>query len=304
MTHTVRTFMLGGSALLIAACAERISGAGDSDLLDAAFISAPLGFESTASSFTTANGTLGAAFLPAGSGRRDGRGPSGLPGGHAFMGGGFGDDFLGGPPDGRRPFEHRGLPSTCTFAAGTGVVTCAPETHDGLTISRTFVFKDASSKAQAAKDSTTFSVTSHTDIAGTKTRRDGGKTTVKHVSDQTVTGLAYNSTQRTINGASSGTESSTGTDSAGAFSVARAIGDTTRGIVIPIATGAPTFPTAGTVIRSMTAVVTYTGKTPITSTRREVITYDGSATAKLTITRDGTTKNCTIALPRGRPTCS
>jgi hypothetical protein len=39
------------------------------------------------------------------------------------------------------------------------------------------------------------------------------------------------------------------------------------------------------------------------SSRREVITYDGSATAKLVITRDGTTKTCSLPLPHGRPVC-
>ena len=122
--------------------------------------------------------------------------------------------------------------------------------------------------------------------------------------DRTVSGLASTSTQRTVNGTSAGTEATTGKDSAGTFSVARVIGDTTAGIVIPIASGKPSYPTAGSVIRSMRATITYTGKTPTTASRREVVTYDGSATAKLVITRDGVTKNCTIALPRGRPACS
>ena len=54
----------------------------------------------------------------------------------------------------------------------------------------------------------------------------------------------------------------------------------------------------------MTATVTIGTAAAQTTTRREVVTYDGSATAKLTITQDGTTKSCTIALPRGRPSCS
>jgi len=58
------------------------------------------------------------------------------------------------------------------------------------------------------------------------------------------------------------------------------------------------------VIRTMTATVTFAGATPITASRREVITYDGSATAKVVITINGEVKNCTMALPRGRPSCS
>ena len=38
--------------------------------------------------------------------------------------------------------------------------------------------------------------------------------------------------------------------------------------------------------------------------RREVITYDGSATAKVEITENGTTRNCTRPLPRGQLSCS
>jgi hypothetical protein len=48
---------------------------------------------------------------------------------------------------------------------------------------------------------------------------------------------------------------------------------------------------------------TVAGSTATTRERREVIEYDGSATAKVTITHDGTTKNCTISLPGGRPNC-
>jgi hypothetical protein len=232
-----------------------------------------------------------------------------LGGGHDFMGGGFGEDFLGGVPGGGRPFEHgeRGgtvLSSSCTFSASTGIVTCAAETHDGITINRTIVYKTASGAAQAARDSTTNSITTHISATGARTRRDSSVTTVNHTSDLTVTGLASTATQRTVNGASAGTETTTGKDTAGSFTVARVIGDTTSGIIIPIASGKPTYPTAGTVIRSMTATLTYTGKAPASSSRREVVTYDGTATAKLVITQDGTTKNCTIPLPRGRPTCS
>jgi len=74
--------------------------------------------------------------------------------------------------------------------------------------------------------------------------------------------------------------------------------------VIPVVTSGTTYPTAGTVIRAMQASLTYTGQTPTTVSRREVITYDGTATAKIVITENGTTRNCTRALPRGELTCS
>jgi hypothetical protein len=59
----------------------------------------------------------------------------------------------------------------------------------------------------------------------------------------------------------------------------------------------------GTVIRVMNASFTVTGASPVTASRREVITYDGSSTATIVITINGDTKTCTMALPKGRPVC-
>jgi hypothetical protein len=296
--------MIGSAAVITAACAERISGTLGTDLLDAAFTSIPLGFESTANSFSgSSSDGSGQAFMPDG-GRHGGRGPSGMIGGFDFMGGGFGGDFIGGHLGGGRPFDRGGLPSACTFSASTGIVTCPTETRGGLTITRTAIFKTASGTAQASFDSTTNSVTNHIEVAGTITRRDSIKTTVSHKSDQTVTGFVKGSTQRTVNGTSAGTESTTGTDSSGTFTVARVVGDTTSGLIIPLSTSGPSFPTAGSIIRSMQVTLTYSGKSPVTASRREVVTYDGSGRATIVITQNGTTKNCTVQLPHGRPTCS
>jgi hypothetical protein len=132
-------------------------------------------------------------------------------------------------------------------------------------------------------------------------------TTVNNASDQTVTGLAQGSTQRTVNAASRGQESTTGTSSRGAFTASRTVGDTTRGLVVPVRTAgstSPTYPTAGTVIRSMQATLAFQGQSQVTASRREVVTYDGSATAKVTITENGTTRTCTRPLPRGPLSCS
>lgn len=129
-------------------------------------------------------------------------------------------------------------------------------------------------------------------------------TSVNDASDRTVTGLAKGSTQRTVNGTSKGQESTTGESSRGKFTATRVAGDTTTGVIIPVSTDGKSYPTAGKVIRAMQATLTYEGQTATTVTRREVVTYDGSATAKVVITENGTTKNCTRPLPRGPLTCS
>jgi hypothetical protein len=126
---------------------------------------------------------------------------------------------------------------------------------------------------------------------------------VQSSSDRTVSGLAQGSTQRTVNGTSSARESSTGTNDTGDYTVLRIAGDTTRNVIVPVNSDSIRYPIAGTITRSMQATLTYSGQSPTTSSRREVITYNGSNTATVVITRNGETKTCTLPLPRGRLNC-
>ena len=126
---------------------------------------------------------------------------------------------------------------------------------------------------------------------------------VSSTSDRTVSGLAQGSTERTVNGTSAGDESTTGTTSRGNFAATRSVADTTRDVVVPVQANTRTYPTAGTVIRVIEATLTYEGEAPVTLSRREVVTYDGSATAQVTITENGETRNCTRPLPHGPLTC-
>ena len=218
------------------------------------------------------------------------------------MGGGLFGPFFG---DG--PGHLIRSDSSCTYSATTGLVTCGPTTtRDGLVVTRVSKYTTAAGATQAKIDSTTNTATTTVTVKGTATRRDSSKSVVDQSSTQTVTGLTKGSTQRTVNGASAGTETTTGTSTQGAFTSKRVTGDTVKAVVIPVPSStstSPTYPTAGTVIRAMSATVTITGQSPATSTRREVITYDGTATAKVVITQDGTTQNCTLPLPHGRLTC-
>jgi hypothetical protein len=225
-----------------------------------------------------------------------------------LMGGGMGAEFMGSGGIGRGahrgPFAMR-IDSTCTVASSG--VTC-PRTNTGLTATTVYTITDAAGAAQTKIDNiTTNTVRARTTVSGTTTRgRDGASVTatVNNTSDRTVSGLAASSTQRTVNGTSAGSENTSGTNRDGqTFTAVRVSFDTTAGLVIPVSTTAQTYPTAGKVVRRMKVTTTVAGGTPSVRERREEITYDGSATAKLSITADGTTKSCTMALPRGRPNC-
>jgi len=343
MTRSLTRLILASTIVAgVAACADTTSTAPSSltlSALTAALSSVPVGYGDLSTSYigmTAANAN--AAGLWIGGGReaefhRDG-----------LMGGGIRDEFIGGIAfDGRGgrhgPFAG-GLPCSGTFEASTGRIVCPDETRGGVTIKRSAKYTDAAGVAQQAFDSvTTNTVNVQSAVSGTLTfdraadsvedsrdrggehhwgrgRGPGGRllgdtstiltatTTINSNSNRTVSGLAQNSTQRAVDGASAGTESTTGTSSRGSFTATRAVGDTTIGVVIPIVVGTKSYPTAGTVIRQIQATLKYEGEDAVTLSRREVVTYDGSATVKIVITENGTTKSCTRPLPRGPLSCS
>jgi hypothetical protein len=305
------TVALAAAVLGAVACQDGAT-APEFNSIESAFNSTPVGFSMVASSYDASSGGDGMPWQPE-VGRRDGRGmPNGFPRGPGmmnFMGGGMMDaNFLGAVAFGRGPdrgpFNQGGDDLTnCTFSAATGDVTCPAKVLGGLTLTKVLTIKSATGVAQSKIDSTSNSIRTRLTANGSVQRRDSVTATVQNSSDRTVTGLAAGATVRTVNGTASGLERSTGKTKDGvAFTAERTTSDVTTGLTIPLENGKPTYPTAGTVKRSMKAVMTSDGKTT-TSTRDEVLTYDGSATAKLVITQDGTTKSCTLPLPMGRPVC-
>jgi hypothetical protein len=263
-----------------------------------AFASLPLGFSNVQSTFadsTNAEWTPGSGGRSHGGGAGDGMMCGGI-GGLGRLGLGFG---LG------RDLFLSELPGTCVYDASSERVNCQPQTRNGLTVTRSAAYADASGAVQQAFDSvTTNSVNMQVAVTGTRTRRDGNASTVDHNSDRTVTGLAQGSTERTVNGTSAGTETTTGIDSVGTFNAARVVGDTIQNVIVPASSSESTYPSAGTIIRSMRVSVTYQGQTPSTTSRREVVTFDGSSTAAVEVTEDGVTRSCSLALPHGQLTCS
>jgi hypothetical protein len=314
-THALRLGALLGTAVLTACSTATDPNGFGPDPLEPAFATTPLGYSSSDNSFaSTAEGMWGPPMFMSGSFRGGDRG--GPPFG--MMGGGMGADFFGGiafgssreggPRSGPSrdkggPFGDGALGAECTFNAATQRNECAPAVRSGLTTVRSAQYRNAGGTIQQAYDTgTTHSINLQTSVTGTTTRRDSASSVVRHNSARTVTGLSTGSTRRTVDGTSAGTETTTGRRDGVAYTSVRVVGDTTRGLVIPVSTTGQSYPTAGTVVRAMKITLTSGGNTT-TSERREVVTYDGSATAKVTITRNGETKNCTIALPRGRPSC-
>ena len=295
----------------VAACDDSITSDGEPTALSGAFAMAVLGFENEPTSFDQTAYAV-AAWMPMQHHESDGLAGPGPRGGHhggGMMGGGLGLPFLGGGFHfgfGRGLYGDGHLSSSCAFNSGSGRVECPAETRNGITITRSVAYATAAGAVQQKFDSvTTDRINTRVAVSGTLTRRDSTKTAVSHSGERTLTGLADGSTRITVNGAAGGRETTTGKDSVGTFTALRVIGDTTRAVVIPVSsTGALSSPASGTVTRTMTVTVTRSGSST-SSSRREVVTYNGTDTASVAITKDGTTTTCKLPLKgRGKPTCS
>ena len=142
--------------LAAGACSDSTSSTSSSlasQELAAAFLSTPAGFSSTDNTFAP-SADLGQAWMPDRSAHDDDS---------HMMAGGLRPEFFGGIGFGRGwdrgPFAFSLLLTNCTFSSSTGRVTCPDvTTRRGLTISRSFAFKDASGAAQPAPNSSTNSV--------------------------------------------------------------------------------------------------------------------------------------------------
>ena len=276
MQSPLKILVVAGAAALMVACAtDNTTSPIAASEAAAALVSAPIGFDQLNSSFV-GDSDISFGFMPWRSG--DGDLNRFGPGWHEFMGGGIGEGFIGGigfgrgfalaPGFGRGPFGDWDDSDACAFSTTTNRVECSTVTRRGLTINRSFSFLDAAGAVQQRfVRGTTNTVNVTNSVSGTRTHHETATSTVNASSDFTVTGLATGSAQRTVDGKSAGTESTTGTRDGNAFTSLRSAGDTVSGIVIPIQDDRPTFPTAGTIIRSMQATVTVDGQTPSTSSR-------------------------------------
>lgn len=177
-----------------------------------------------------------------------------------------------------------GGPHAFGMAAERGKFECTSAARDGLSATRSCVYKDAAGNTQGAYDSlTTASVSVNATIKGTVTR--GPMTmTIDRTSDFTVSGLAGKETSATWNGGGLGTVSRVRSAENGStreynmrYSVQR------TNVVIPVPRTADSWPTSGTVTQSFTVTVVGGPNDGKTTTRAVVITFNGTSTPTATI---------------------
>jgi hypothetical protein len=187
---------------------------------------------------------------------------------------------LGGFAPGQGDFR----PANCPFDAASGRLVCPTLTHNDITITRSYAFWDAANAVQQAYDAlTTAKANIQSSVEGSRTQPNW-EATIEHDRDMTATGLAGTETQRTWNGTgSSHVTHSKHTAEGPARSYDLECSATVVNVVVPVPNGTAAWPLSGTITRECT--VTFVGgpRDGQTLTRTAVVTFNGTATATLTV---------------------
>jgi hypothetical protein len=289
--RTVRFGATAVLALLLAGCAgessaptPQVATDDDAELLSTAL----------SAGFLDAQGPLGAAM-----GMGFGAPVAGTGAGMGLMGGMSGMGGTGGGMMGGGMGGGMGAPPT---SDGT-ILLMMPR---GMNVTRTITFFDAAGAKQERYDSlTTARVVTDEQVSATNTMTVNGNqraTTMEATHHAEVSGLAGRETSVTLNANGTSKVTMAATRNGKAITTTVAARDVTKDLVVPVPRVRGAFPKSGTVTSERTVSAT-DGTNRVERAYREVITFDGSASARVTITANGTTKSCTLALDTGRLAC-
>lgn len=207
-----------------------------------------------------------------------------------------------------------GAPAGCAYAAATQSFACPPQSVAGVAVTRSYQLLDASGTPQSAYSATTVSVRVSTSFSGTLTPPavpglPNGATfapaTIERHETVTLTGLGASS-QRTLNGTSTSTVTTTLTFQGDSFTMQLAGADTISNLVLPANPGTqaqPNFPVSGSVINNQ-SVTTGTAPLSVTQRMRIVTTFNGTSTVAIAMTVNGQTTTCNVNLLTGPPVCT
>lgn len=200
-------------------------------------------------------------------------------------------------------FDLAGATAGCQWDATVSRVVCAPVTRNGLTIRRSFVFLDANGAPHARRDETTVASNTRVAVAGTVVG-PRGSITVDRASTLTVSGLRPGSATHTLDGEESGTTSGTHSTDRGTVRSTETFHATTENVVVPVPRSPGAWPLSGTSTRRSTVTASREGSSE-TRTRAfsQQVTFNGTRYVPVTLTLDGTTRQCTLDLAVHRTDC-
>jgi hypothetical protein len=174
----------------------------------------------------------------------------------------------------------------CVLNAGNGRFVCAPQTNNGLTLTRSYAFYDAGGNLMTKfNDSTTVSIDVQSTVTGVRPSATGADT-INRQSDLTVSGLAGHNTTRTWNGSGTRTDGGYGQDSVALRTYHQTDNTTFSSILVNLPRTSNPWPASGNITRlvSGTGTVTRNGQTkPLTYSRTVSITFNGTEFVPMTV---------------------
>lgn len=196
-----------------------------------------------------------------------------------------------------------GVRDGCQWDAAAERVVCAPVTRNGLTIRRSFVFFDASGNAQGRRTESTVAMNTRIGVSGTIVT-ERGSVTIDRGSTLTVSGLAPGSTSHTLNGAEAGTITGTRRTDRGTVTTSETFNARTDNVVVPVPRSPTAWPLSGTSTRRSSVTASREGSTETrTRTFGHQVTFNGTQFVPVTVSVDGTTRQCTMDLATHRTDC-
>lgn len=174
--------------------------------------------------------------------------------------------------------------NNCTYSAATGRFTCPVLTHEGRTIARSFQLLDAAGHPQAAYDPvTTASANFVSTITGSVARNDFSASFSRE-RNVTISGLAGNETQHTVNGSGTSSTARTRHTADGAtrtYSMTASV--TITNVVVPFPRTRGAWPLSGTITRQVSFTREASTGQQRSGTRIATVTFNGTQFVPLVV---------------------
>jgi hypothetical protein len=189
------------------------------------------------------------------------------------------------------------LPTDCTYSPTTRGFVCPTISAMGIIVARSYFLYDASGALQAQADAkTTAAIKTVTDMNGAlpiPTPSPASATFTRH-EEMTLSGLLTG--KHTLNGTETTHTDLTVTEGSTTTHIVLQETGRTTNLLLPPLDGSVKWPQGGSITLDQTVVSTIGTAPAVTTTMREVLTYNGTSTVTLTITRGGVTTTCTFDL--------
>ncbi len=196
----------------------------------------------------------------------------------------------------------------CRYDESEGRWMCPPITRDGLTLHRSFAYRDGNGDPMRRFDPLLTAATNTRNAVFGTLERDNARVQIRSAGEMTVSGLLGEETTHMLDGRELGRRESALTDGQGTATSLVEFSNRSIGVVIPLVRRDERilplrrWPLSGQTIREHSATLTRNGETH-TERWRETTTFNGTAIVPVEIVSTRGTRSCLRNLETGALRC-